>query len=193
MAISLTKADIDAALPRIATGLTKYLWLQANRDTDPLQSNPVYRKHFNHFYRVRRGPEWQDAFYDLLERTKGTRVRFSEILDGLYRATNRYEASFASKLLATIDPDMPVIDSVVLRNLSLKLPAFNSKDRLLRICQLHEGLRSSLHDFLETGDGRYLVRRFRGIYPDARITEIKMLDLVLWQTRPTVTTRCTDR
>lgn len=33
-------------------------------------------------------------------------------------------------------------------------------------------------------NGKYLVQRFRETYPDANVTEIKMLDLVLWQTRP---------
>ena len=184
MAISLTKTTIEAALQRVATGLTKYLWLQANRDAGDLQFNLRYRTRFNHFYRVRRGQEWQDAFYGLLESKKGTRVAFSEVLDALHRATKRYEASFASKLLATIDPSMPVIDSVVLRNLDLRLPASNSKDRLAGICQLHSRLLSSFDEFLATDSGRYLVRRFREIYPEARISKIKMLDLVLWQTRP---------
>lgn len=38
-------------------------------------------------------------------------------------------------------------------------------------------------DFLTTDTGRYLVTRFRDEYPDANVTEVKMLDLVLWQTR----------
>jgi len=182
-AISLSKNDIDAALSRIATGLPKYLWLQANRDASDLRADSAYRRRFNHFYRVRRGQEWQDAFYGLLEEKKGKAVLFSEVLDALYRTTGRYEASFASKLLATIDPEMPVIDSAVLRNLRLRLPAFSAKDRSARICQLHAELLSTFHDFLATEGGRYVVRRFRETYPDADVTAVKMLDLVLWQVR----------
>jgi len=78
---------------------------------------------------------------------------------------------------------MPVIDSVVLRNLGLRLPASGSKDRLARICEVHSTLRSSLEVFVRTEHGQYLVRRFRETYAAADITEIKMLDFVLWQTR----------
>lgn len=184
MTICLTKAQIDAALPAVARGLKKYLWLQENRDKSDLRSNPLYKRQFNHFYKVRRGKEWQDHFYSLLEAKKGKRVCFSEVLDALYQATNRYEASFASKLLATVEPSMPVIDSIVFRNLNLRLPTTNSKDRAARICQLHTMLLAYFNEFLSMENGKYLVQRFRETYPDADITEVKMLDLVLWQTRP---------
>lgn len=184
MTIRLTKAQIDTALPAVATGLNKYLWLQTNRDASDLRSNPLYKRRFNHFYKVRRGKEWQDHFYRLLETKKGKRACFSEVLNAMYLATNRYEASFASKLLATVEPSMPVIDSIVLRNLNLRLPASNSKDRAARICQLHTTLLAYFNKFLSMEKGKYLVQRFRETYPDADVTEIKMLDLVLWQTRP---------
>ena len=186
MSIDLTKAQIDAALPKVATGLKQYQWLQANRDASDLRRNVLYRRRFNTFYRVRRNQAWQNAFYELLEalKLKGKTVSFAEILDSLFKATGRYEASFASKLLATIKPQMPVIDSVVLRNLRLRLPYAGSKERLNRIQQLHDRLLFCFSTFLETENGRYLVRRFRELYGCSDLTEIKMLDLVLWQTRP---------
>jgi hypothetical protein len=183
MMIQLEKFQIAAALPRIETGLNKYMWLQANRDTIDIRLDTQYKKKFNHFYRVRRGTEWQDHFYALLENKKGKPVQFSEVLNALHKATNRYEASFASKLLATIDPSMPVIDSIVLRNLKLKLPAWNSKDRLARICELHSALVVDFNEFLSAEKGKYLVRQFHAMYPGADVTDIKILDLVLWQTR----------
>lgn len=184
MAIDLTRAQIDRALPRVAPGLTRYLWLQKHRDAGDLRANSVYRKQFNSFYRVRRGRDWQDKFYKLLEGKKGQAVGFAEVLHALHQATGRYEASFASKLLATINPEMPVLDSVVLGNLNLSLPAYSSRDRAARIERLHDTLVSWFRAFLPTETGRYLVERFRTEYPHAAISEVKMLDLVLWQTRP---------
>jgi hypothetical protein len=134
--IALTRVDIDNATSRVAKGLAQYCWLQVNRDTRDVRSDPEYRRRFNHFYRVRRGKEWQDSFYGILDSKKGKRVTFAEALNELYRATSRYEASFASKLLATLDPEMPVIDSVVLRNLGLRLPAWTSPNRAERICAI---------------------------------------------------------
>jgi hypothetical protein len=191
VAIELTRAQIDEALPRIARGLEQYVWLQDHRDAKDLRKDLNYRKRFNHFYRVRRGPDWQDKFYGLLESNKREPASFRDVLRALHRATGRYEASFASKLVATIRPDMPVIDSIILRNVELKLPGYNVRDRAVRLEQLHATLVSWFNGFLATQTGRYLVKRFREEYPSARITEIKMLDFVLWQTRPKNTLRRT--
>jgi hypothetical protein len=184
MAITLTKAQVDRALPKVRSGLNQYLMLQSERLCGDLRRNTSFRRQFNHFYRVRRGREWQEAFYDLLETRKQKKVSFAEVLAALQSATGRCEASFASKLVATIDPDMPVIDSIVLKNVNLRLPAAGTRDRIQRVCELHGVLQGVFRQFLATDTGRYLVGRFRARYPDAEITEVKMLDLVLWQTRP---------
>jgi hypothetical protein len=109
------------------------------------------------------------------------------IRSNLGKATDSYEASFASKLLPTIEPSMPVVDSIVLGNLNLKLPWSNSKDRFAP--DLHASLLTDrlFNEFLSTQNGKYLVHRFHAMYPHTNVTEIKMLDLVLWQTRPTRT------
>ena len=183
MTINLTEETIDAALSKLAPYLDAYLWLQTHRHACDVRSDASFRKRFNAFYKVRRGRDWQDKFYELLECRKGRASSFAEVLDALHSATGRYEASFASKLLATIDPDMPVIDSIVLRNLGVRLPAYGSDGRRSRIVELHGQLLASLNGFLKTDVGRYLVKRFRATYPEADVTEIKMLDFVLWQTR----------
>lgn len=183
MTIELSPADVDNVLPAVESGLRDYLWLQAHRDSCDVCKDAEYRRRFNRFYRVRRNQSWRNRFYALLESKKGRAVRFGDVLDALHRATGRYEASFASKLVATIDPSMPVIDSKVLQNLKLRLPAYGSKARGQRIKELHRRLVSDFSAFLKTKPGRHLVRSFRRTYPWADITEVKMLDLVLWRTR----------
>src|SRR5688572_13731451 len=92
-AISLTRTQIDVAIPRVAEGLGKYLWLQQNRDAVDVRVNAEYQRKFNHFYRVRRSKAWQGHFFSLLEKRKGNRNRitYGEVLDALYASTNRYE------------------------------------------------------------------------------------------------------
>src|SRR6186997_1843833 len=105
MAIELTPRQIDAALAGASGGLRQYEWLQSRvAEQDNFEQDPEFRRRFNRFYRVRRGREWQDTFYGLMGRGKGERLEFRAVLDALHEATNRYEASFASKLVATLDP-----------------------------------------------------------------------------------------
>ncbi len=93
------------------------------------------------------------------------------------------EASFASKLVASIDPDQPVIDSLVLKNLGLRLPPKTSHDRFSRIVDLHRDLAEWYHAQLASLEGVRALERFRKAYPDARITDMKALDLIIWKVR----------
>lgn len=139
---------------------------------------------FNAFYRVRRNSAWQATFYNLLQQSKAERQSFADVLRALHAATGRAEASFASKLVASVDPDMPVIDAFVLRNLGLRLPRPAPIEmRLARIVELHERLRGIFSDYFDSDTGRHVVMRFVESYPDYHATRVKMLDLVLWQAR----------
>ena len=88
-------------------------------------------------------------------------MTFAETLDA---ATGRYESSFASRLLATIEPRMPVIDSIVLRNLKLRRPRHGARGCADRIVDLHAGLVTTFRAFSERKPGRHLVERIHSAY-----------------------------
>ena len=116
MPITLDRKKIDEALPKVAPGLAKYLRIMAFVAKDPrYYDDPDFRRAFNGFYRVRRSAQtWQPQFFALMARAKAQNFDFPRTLFELFAATGRVEASFASKLYATLHPNAPVIDSVVL-------------------------------------------------------------------------------
>jgi len=181
--IDITTEQIDCALLRVEGGLKKYLSLQDSLKKVDVSNNRDFQKRFNHFYRVRRNSDWQYQFYNLLQSHKNNNISFSDAIKEIHKNTGRFEASFASKLVATIHPDKPVIDKFVLENADLKLPYSSAKDRESKISSVYSQLESKFKDFLNTENGKYLVKQFQTKFPDAKITEIKMADLVLWQTR----------
>lgn len=183
MNIQLTTQQIDMAMPKIAKGLQQYLWLQNKVTSGSPFHDAEFRKKFNHFYRVRRGSAWQDTYYELMELAKKNQLQFSEAIDLLYRTTNRYEASFASKLIATLNPISPIIDSVVLKNLGLRLPYPYETNRAEKITKLHHDIQSCYASFLKTEIGKYLIGKFKFEFSNVTITNEKMLDFVLWQIR----------
>jgi hypothetical protein len=85
--------------------------------------------------------------------------------------------------VATLDPDLPFIDPVVLRNLGCRFPKGTVSERIEGITSLHECLAEGYAGFLDTDAGRHLIARFTGEFPKFPITKMKMLDLVLRQTR----------
>lgn len=184
MTIQLTEAEIDAALLKVEPGLKQYMWLQSQVfGRGQFHDDPEFRRRYNHFYRVRRAPAWQNIFFGLMARAKKEQLQFHAVLDLLRQSTGRYESSFASKLIATLNPTKPVIDSVVLKKLGLHLPSYKTADRTAAISSLHQMLETLFAAFLGTDGGKYLVRAFDGLYPDSGITNAKKLDLVLWQSR----------
>lgn len=186
MVFYISKHEISTALPKIQEGLNKYIWLQSQvKNERVFHENAEFRRRFNHFYRVRRGRGWQEKFYTLMSTALNENLTFDVILEELKRATSRTEASFASKLYATINPSAPVIDSIVLRNMGLRLPYAGARDRISRICQIHATLERLFDAYLQTENGLYLVNEFNQMYPEVstKVTEQKKLDLVLWQTR----------
>ena len=184
MPVQLTLAQIDQALPRVAEGLEKYQWLQqqflANVNS---HGDAVFQRRFNQFYRVRRSAAWQSSYFALMGRARREALEFNVVLDALQLAINRLEASFVSKLIATINPELPVIDKFVLQNVGLALPAQNATNRAAAIVQIHFTLQASFNTYLQSPDGQYLVSKFNQQYPNSGITDVKKLDLVLWQTR----------
>ena len=182
--IRLDKAAIDQALPLVSVGLEKYCRIQADLLTTDVARDRAFQTRFNGFYRVRRNTEWQSAFYALLQRQKSEPQSFERVLSALHAATGRVEASFASKLVASIDPDQPVIDAFVLKNLGLRLsPAGSAQLRRARVVAAHDRIGRIFADYLATELGRHLIMRFEERYPDRHLTPVKMLDLILWQAR----------
>jgi hypothetical protein len=77
----------------------------------------AFQRRFNGYYGVRRNAVWRTAYYSLFEATKSApadrNARFRQVLVGLHDTAGRVEASFASKLVALLDPGAPIIDSLV--------------------------------------------------------------------------------
>jgi hypothetical protein len=182
--ISISKAQLAVALPKVQPGLQKYwaIQQQVQRDTSGF-TDPELRRSYNGFYRVRRGQPWQSIYFNVMHQAQINTYGFSQVLRALHQSTGRYEASFASKLVATLDTTQPVIDSVVLKNLGCKLAAANTPNRMQAIESLHRDLQQNVQSFLALIEGQILVSAFKAAYPAFSISEEKMVDLVLWQMR----------
>lgn len=182
--IDISKDQIDLALPKIKVGLDKYNQIQQNFSIVNVYFDRDFQKQFNGFYRVRRNSIWQEKFYKIFEEQRENKnISFEMILNLIHSETNTIEASFTSKLIATINPNFPVLDKFVLENVGLKLPYQKAKNRVNKIVDIYNELNKILTEFQNTTNGQYLISRFKQEYPHYSINETKMVDLVLWQIR----------
>ena len=179
----ITDERVDTALAKVEKGLGDYRWLQARIGEVDVSKDAAFQRKFNAFYRVRRDEKWRKAFYRLLQNGKAEGITFAAALQKLRRATGRIEASFASKLVATLDPSMPVIDKFVLKNLGLRLPKHSASDRERKMVAVYERLCATYCQLVASEVGRRICEKFCALYGEVGIKEVKMIDLVLWQMR----------
>jgi hypothetical protein len=94
-----------------------------------------FQKLFNTFYVMsRRTEKFKTAFYSLFQQLRDeTNLDFCTCLTLQYEAFPTVEASFVSKMIATIDPNRPVYDSLVRK--ALNLPSPSAREPAKRIVQ----------------------------------------------------------
>lgn len=177
----LSQVDIDLALGRVEPGLAKYTWIMKNVHRCDVSLAAEFQRRFNGFYRVRRGATWQAPYLTLMEQAKTRPTTFAEVLGALAAESGRFEASFASKFVATLDPSQPVIDQHVLRNFGLRMPYPHEANRVGKVIALHAELRRRYGRLLGSDAGRAICERFGIRFPAAGIGDLKRVDLVLWQ------------
>jgi hypothetical protein len=114
---------------------------------------------------------------------KADSLSFKEVFLYIHNETGRYEASFSSKLLATLNPDKPVWDRFVLENLGIKKVSYSSKDRDSQIISAYDKICKWYDDFMGNENAELIVSLFDEMFPDTKITATKKVDLFLWQHR----------
>jgi hypothetical protein len=180
--INLTSLQVSQSLSTLERSLRQYIWLQKRfNEKRRIDSDIEFQTKFNGYYRVRRSAKWRAAFYALMTEARECHPDFVSVLRDLHKLTGRVEPSFASKLVATVDSQFPVIDSVILSNLNLKLPYRDIPDRTQKINDFYIGLCEIFDRYLLSEPGKTVVSEFRSKFPLANISPTKMLDLVLSQ------------
>jgi hypothetical protein len=180
---NLTEHQITTALGRVERGLSLYLWLQNRVGLCDVSKDEEFQKCFVALYRVRRNSKWQSSYFGLLEIAKFKSMNFPVVLRELNRLTGSIEASFASKLVASLDPSMPVIDKFVLECFGLRLPRWGLPDRELKTIDIYQNLCDRYCDLMQNPTGTLIRELFDRKYPGCTVSELKKIDLVLWQIR----------
>lgn len=179
------RKDVTGAIQRAKPGIAKYLALMSRSAQVNVTSDTDFQRAYNGFYRMRqRTPAYYRAYYQLMEQLRNTKPGFDTVIDALYAATGRFEPSFSSKMVATLDPHQPVWDMYVLQNLGLKAPTSYSKTKLDDSKKCYVAIEGWYQHFLGTSEARDWIEQFDSqVAEHANFTQLKKIDLILWQTR----------
>lgn len=146
-----------------------------------VKNDMEFQKKFNGFYRMRqRSKEFYECYYDFLENNKNNKnLTFEEVLQNFNNKLGRVEASFSSKLLATVNPMMPIWDTFVIKNLNLKIPYFSDKNRIIKVISIY----NEICDWYHTEEAQRKLELFNQHFQNVNISNTKKIDFVLWQSR----------
>lgn len=174
-----------------AFGLKTYMRIMKYVSADDFRATPEFRKLFNGFYKVQRKTQkWYDCYYELMEEQKTEPRTFSEILVELNSINLSVETSFASKLIATINPDFPIWDQYVLRNLGFereweKCRSCPTDERIEKAVEIYERIQSLYAEFELSADGKACIAAIDSALPlyAEKLSNTKKIDFILWSKR----------
>ena len=176
----------EVAEKRLATGigLDKYAYIMKMVHEKNVSKDEDFQRVFNNFYRVRRNLDWRKKYYQFFEENKDKKISFADIISWLYDQTGNIEASFSSKMFATIYPNKPIWDKYVLENLGLKPMGKNEKERLDNAVEVYTSIENWYNDFLKTDNAKECINAFNKILPSYRwVSDVKKIDFFLWSIR----------
>lgn len=164
--------------------LDKYCYIKEKIYNCDISKDANFQTTFNAFYKVRRNKKWRGIFYEYFESIKNNKnIKFEEILEHIYKATGRIEASFSSKMLATINSNMPIWDQYVLKNLNLKVLGKTKKEKLDNTIKTYYEIVDIEREELKREDIKQLIKEFKQNFKEYEISDIKILDYILWNCR----------
>jgi hypothetical protein len=150
-----------------------------------------YKRKFAHFYKLNQGlknANDKKSFFNLLKDCiNNNNDNYVDVLNKLSGKTGRNEMSFASKIVATVNPQKPVIDRIVLGHFKINRPSYGDlQQRISKSINIHNEIETDYLKFLRSNLGKELISIFNTKIKQHRnfkITKIKKLDFILWQTR----------
>lgn len=180
LSVSDGQSAIASSLER-AWGLPRYARIIHRLRNVDVSADAEYQKDFNRYFRVRRNSEWQRIFYEELERLKSAGAEFEPVLSYLYEETGFVEASFASKLVATIDPTKPILDSKVLAYLGLRIGGSSPERRLSAAAQAYYHIVEWYEAYLARSEAAENIKLFDSLLPGyVWVSDTKKIDFLLW-------------
>lgn len=176
---------IVTAIKSAQRGISQYLEImRLFLDTD-VSINKEFQRKYNSFYRVRqRDKHFYETYYQYMQSLKGQDVEFQQVLGFLYSKLHRLESSFSSKLVHTHNPNLPIWDKFILKNIGIKPPLSYSIDRINKTNAVYERIKKWYSQYINSNEGHLIIDIFDDMVDDSSsITNLKKIDFVLWQTR----------
>lgn len=164
--------------------LPKYQYIMDNIFSVTLTNkDEEIRKYFNGYYNIRKNTNWLNNYYAVFEKKKvrANVVTFEEILEEISLG-NMLEPSYASKMLATLNPEKPIWDSRVKSILEFNIQGNTREKKKKSIINIYYRIEETYKSYLESAEGIRNIELFDRIigYKYPLLSKIRKLDFMIW-------------
>ena len=168
----------------ISVGAEKYDFIMKRFLKTDVSRDEEFQKRFTGFYGIRRNKEtFLKKYYSYMESLKGKNASFEEIVKKVHTFKGSIEPSFSSKMLATLNPDMPVWDQYVLANAKIEALKYYNVT-ISRCVETYQKVVSFYKSLLCSNEAEEMIALFDRKLPKYKhFKRIKKIDLMFWQKR----------
>lgn len=177
-------------LRSIGSALQKYEKIENVFRKTNVADDEKFQRLFNGFYITSPlSKTWYKNFYDYFERVKNDEPTFERAIRDLYNINGqtRVDASFCSKLIATINPDRPIIDQYIMWQMGYNTKMVNSLGGEEKICyyiDAYAEIEKQYIEHIKDAAVAAAIAEFDSAYSGYQwLSPIKKLDFILWSNR----------
>lgn len=184
----ITEEKVEEILKKtiLRQGIDKYEFIMNRVKLVDVSSDLEFQKTYRDFYQLRRfySDEFATKYFTLMEQMKNmSTITFEMAFERVKHIQCTYEISFSSKLAHTLNPSLPVWDSVVTKNhFGINAPVVK-KDKEQKIIERYQLYSERYCEYLRSDEGQMLIQKFDEAFPDREISDVKKIDFILWQDR----------
>ena len=182
------KEIVSKAVERML-GFEKYQKIMEKVRSVDVASDNEFQTLFNGYYEVRRNENWRQGYYRYFQAHKNDEnISYENIIQYIFDnlrtnqgKPNPVEASFSSKMLATINPKMPILDSQVLNNMGLSIEGGRAQERLNNAKHVYRKICERYEKYIESQDCKKAIEIFDSYFPNCLdVTPERKIDWFLW-------------
>ena len=161
-----------------------YLFLQREYRNGEGRNDPLFRFVYRSFYRLDNAgltSEWKQRYFALLEEKV---LNLEEVLRELYtiptrRGKSSVQFSFATKMLHTISPVLPIYDSIVGKVLGISITG-RGEEKIKSCVKAYQKLRDKHDELLKDSRVGTIIEDFKAEFDAGDLSDTKALDFLLW-------------
>ena len=177
-------------LSSIRLSLQKYEEIVSLFRKTNIAEDDKFQRLFNSFYITGPLPKtWHINFYGYFESVKDNEPTFEKAIQDLYdiNGQTRVDASFCSKLIATINPDKPIIDQYVMWQMGYNTRTADSlkgQKKIEYYVDAYSEIEKQYKEHIDDVAVKTAIAEFDSTYPSYKwLSPIKKLDFILWSNR----------